>query len=466
MTDIVTRLKPHCLNFWELLAINIALISPTMTAALIVPLMFGTSGNAGWLAYAFGTIMLMFVAFNLNQFAKRTTETGSMFRYAVMGLGRTPGSLAGWCLIWSYTFIGTAGMTGFATFAQQLLAMVGFKDFPTIPLFAICGVVAWVLAYKDIAVSVILMLVLEAASVALILILLFVTVTGHGFAADTGQLTLSGMSLSTIGLGVVVAVFSLVGFEAATQFGHEAKNPLKTIPRSVYVSLILTGLFFVIATYTETMALGNGKPTLDKLTAPLSSLADLMRVGYLKAPIAFGAMMSFFSLAASCMNSGARVIYAMSEHGTLHDVFKSAHPTNRTPDVALTIMLGLEFIIPTCMILGGLAVTDAFNDAGTFGAFGFCSAYFFISVAAPMYLKKIGQLKAVDVVMSVAAVLLLLVPAVGTVYPVPSPPVNMFPYIFAAYFLVGLIGFVLARKKSDAETPATTMSSEMVSEVA
>src|SRR5947209_10531265 len=96
------RLKPECLSFAELLAQNIALISPTMTAALIVPLMFSNTGNASWMAYALGTLLLLFVAFNLNQFTKRFTGTGSMYTYTSIGLGPTVGSLSGWCLIWSY----------------------------------------------------------------------------------------------------------------------------------------------------------------------------------------------------------------------------------------------------------------------------------------------------------------------------------------------------------------------------
>jgi hypothetical protein len=31
----------------------------------------------------------------------------------------------------------------------------------------------------------------------------------------------------------------------------------------------------------------------------------------------------------------------------------------------------------------------------------------------------------------------MLIPAVGSVYPVPDPPVRYFPYIFAAYLLLG-----------------------------
>src|SRR6204780_5443723 len=116
-----TRLKGNALNFWEVSAQAIALISPSMTAALIVPLMFGTAGSAGWLCYLFGTVMLLFVAVSLNQFAKRYTSAGSMYEYTVKGLGPRAGGLSGWSLIWAYLFIGIAGVTGFTHFAAKLL---------------------------------------------------------------------------------------------------------------------------------------------------------------------------------------------------------------------------------------------------------------------------------------------------------------------------------------------------------
>src|ERR1700719_1660590 len=120
-----TRLKINALNFWEILAQAVALISPSMTAALIVPLMFGTAGTAGWLCYLFGTVMLLFVAFNLNQFAKRYTSAGSMYEYTVKGLGPKIGGMSGWALIWAYMFIGIAGVTGFTHFASILLTQAG-----------------------------------------------------------------------------------------------------------------------------------------------------------------------------------------------------------------------------------------------------------------------------------------------------------------------------------------------------
>jgi amino acid transporter len=443
-----SRLRAHCLNFWTVLAQSIALISPTMTAVLIVPLMFGTTGEASWLAYAFGMIMLLFVAANLNQFARRSSHTGSMFLYSVAGLGPTAGGMAGWCLIWAYMFIGTAGVTGFTVFAQQLLAMAHL-NVPAVPIFALCAAVCWYCAYKDVRLSAILMLVFEAVSVAVITLLAFIVLGHHGFAIDTDQVSLKGNSLGSLGLGVVVAIFSLVGFEAATAFGEEAKNPLKTIPRAVIVSLLLTGVFFVFITYTEVLGLRGANPSLDKLTAPLSTLATMMHLDVLQIPIDLGALVSFFALALSCMNSGARVVFQMGRQGFFHAATGTAHATNETPHVAITIYALLQFAIPTVIMqFKGLAVTDAFNDAGTFGAFGFLGAYIFVSLAAPMYLKKIGELRPLDIGYALGALVLLLVPLVGSVYPVPAPPVNVFPYIFLAYFLVGLVVFVARRKSA------------------
>ena len=448
-TQDAVRLRPNCLNFGGLFAQAVALISPTMTAALIVPVMFANAGNGSWLAYAFGTVMLLFVALNLNQFARRSTSAGSMYAYTSRGLGPTAGGIAGWCLVWAYLFISIAGLTGFTNFANVILGMVHVQA-PPILLFAVCAGVAWYLAYKDIQVSTMLMLVLEGVSVALILVLTAIVLFHHGLPVDRDQLTLKGASVSNMGFGVVVAIFSLVGFECATAFGEEAKNPLKTIPRAVIWSLLATGLFFVIVTYMEVYGTRGSTTTLDSLTAPLNSLADLNGVGWLKVPISLGAMISFFSLALSCMNAGARILYPMGRHGIFHASVGQSHVTHKTPHVAVTAMAALMFVVASGLILWHNVVVDVFGYAGTFGAFGFLFAYFLITLATPFYLKKIGELRPGHILLAAVTLLLLLVPAVGSVYTNPplTPPVKYFPYVFLGYFVVGVAWFVSLRRRS------------------
>jgi amino acid transporter len=434
----MSQLKPNCLGFRELLAQNIALISPTMTAALIIPVMFSNTGNWSWASYALGTVMLLFVAFNLNQFARRSTMSGSMYAYICRGLGLKAGAVAGWSLIWAYLGISMAGVTGFTIFAGKLLAMTGIHA-PPIALFAVCTGIAWLLAWKNVRLSANLMLVLEGASMTLITILCVIVLAEHHFVIDSAQFDLNTLPWSNIGLGVVVAIFSLVGFESSTAFGDEAKDPLRSIPRSISMSLVISGVFFMFVTYVMVMATRGYPTTLDKLDAPLNTMAELASVPLLKVPLSFGAMVSFFALCLSCVNAGGRVIYAMGRHGLFHSVTADSHRSNETPHVAVTLMAILAFLVPTIAMLKHVATLDLFGDVGTCAAFGFVMAYFLSTLAAPFYLKGIGELKRSDLLVCGAGLVLLGVPAVGSVYPVPAAPLEYFPYAFLAYLAVGMI---------------------------
>jgi peptidoglycan/LPS O-acetylase OafA/YrhL len=97
----------------------------------------------------------------------------------------------------------------------------------------------------------------------------------------------------------------------------------------------------------------------------------------------------------------------------------------------------------------------------------------FISLAAPFFLKKIGEVKPHHWLLSIMALVLLIIPIVGTVYPEPSYPCNYFAYIYGAYMLAGVI-VVLMRSRSKVEiesirkvldettvTPTAAMDSSM-----
>jgi amino acid transporter len=446
------QLKSNCLSYTELLAQAVALISPTMTAALIIPVMYSNTADWSWLSYALGTVMLLFVAFNLNQFARRSTMAGSMYAYICRGLGVTSGAIGGWSLIWAYLGISIAGATGFSIFAGKLLGMAGLTVHPVI-LFAVCAASGWYCAWKNVQLSAILMLVLEGISMALIVILCCIVLSQHHLQLDAPQFDVAKLPWSSVGLGVVVAIFSLVGFECATAFGDEARNPLKSIPRAVTMSLVISGAFFVFVTYVMVMGTRGYSMSLDKIDAPLNILAQLAHVPALQIPLSLGAMVSFFALCLSCINAGARVIYAMGRHGLFHSATADAHAKNETPHVAVTLMAVGAFLIPAIAILDHVEVLDMFNYAGTCAAFGFMVPYFLITVAAPVYLRKLGELTLRDKLGCAASLLLLTIPAVGSVYPVPPAPVMYFPYLFLVYLAVGVAWiFSFQRRKPTAAT--------------
>ncbi|HXQ74997.1 MAG TPA: APC family permease [Acidimicrobiales bacterium] len=430
-------MRKNALGFPTVLAQSIALISPTMTAVLIIALCFSDAGNGTWLAYAFGTVMLLFVVGCLNQFAKRSALPGSMYGYTGRGLGPKAGVISGWSLIWAYLFIGVAGLAGFAIFAQQLLSGLGVHStVPPVIFFLLSAGVCWFIAYKDIHVSSLLTLVFEIVSVACILSFAAVVLFKHGLTIDTTIVKAKGMTFHGLSLAVVICIFSLVGFESATTLGGEAKNPLKNVPRAVVVSLLVTGAFMVFMSYVEVFGTRHYGTPLNDIALPLTTLSKIYGVSFFKVPVALGAMVSFFSLTLSCLNAGSRIIYPMAQHTVFPKHLGRAHKDNQTPHIAITVYILAIVTIPLVLEVFTNPLTT-FGDAGTLAAFGFLTAYFLISVAAPAYLKKIGELTTRHVTVAAAACLLLMVPLIGSFYPVPPFPVDIFPYIFLAYVLAG-----------------------------
>jgi amino acid transporter len=442
------RLKARALGFPTVMAQSVALISPTMTAVLIIPLCFADAGQGTWLAYAFGTVMLLFVVFCLNQFAKRSALPGSMYGYTAKGLGPAAGVMSGWSLIWCYAFIGVAGLTGFSIFAAQVVSSIGIHTtIPPVIFFCISAAICWLVSYKDIKISSLLTLFFEALSVACIIALACIILFKHGFTLDTTQLKVQGLTIHDLSLAIVITVFSLVGFESATTLGGEARKPRKNIPKAVIASLLITGAFMVFMSYVEVFGAAQTHVDLASLAAPLTFLSKAYGVAWFKVPVAIGAMVSFFSLTLSCLNAGSRIIFSMSHHSVFPKELGRVHEKNRTPYVAISSYIFLILAIPCVLEIFTNPLTT-FGDAGTLAAFGFIVAYYLITIAAPMYLKKRGELKPGNVVIAVIACAALAVPTIGSFVPVPPFPVRIFPYIFLAWMLVGGSWlYVLNRRK-------------------
>jgi amino acid transporter len=464
-----TSLRAGSLTFVEVLATSVALIGPSMTPILIAPYMFANAGNGTWLAFLFGAGMLVVVALNLNQFARRFTGAGSMYEYAAENLGPILGALAGWSLLWAYVFVAAAVVGAMSLFVSLLLHDANLVNASTPAIYVsiaiVLGAVCWQAAYRGVQVSAIVMLVLEAISVLIILVVVAIVLLRHGPALDPNQLTIKG-GVPNWGLAVMTAVFSLVGFESATAFGAEAKRPLVTIPRAVIASVVFASAFFIIATYAEIVGLAHAPKPLDQQTFPLGTLVGLYNIGYLRVPIAIGALFSAFSVCLACITTAGRIAYAVAQAGLFPRALGAIEPRHNTPHVAVTLVTVVVVSIAAASLAAGVLPIDAFNNCGTLSAFGLIVIYAAISIAASLYVKRIGALRWIDIAISAVAVVLLGVPAVSLIYSNTAPPQRWFGYYFAGFMVVGLLWFSRAasvraqRRTDDDQSPGNAKREE------
>ncbi|PYU22589.1 MAG: hypothetical protein DMG30_14410 [Acidobacteria bacterium] len=242
-------LRREILSPMETLAQSVSIIAPTAT----IPLVCALAGNGTWLAYVLATVAILLVAWCVGRFARYSSSPGSLNSYASMILPPWLSSIAAWSLLLAYVGTASSVIGGLDQYAAIFVGKPGVHPVVAVLIsLLVTGVSIWI-ACRDVKVSARLMLWIEATCVFMIITLVALVLVHHGFHIDSEQLRLRGMTGSGLRLGLVLTLFSFVGFESATTLGAEARNPLKTIHRAVIQSSIVGGTFFAVCAYTEVL---------------------------------------------------------------------------------------------------------------------------------------------------------------------------------------------------------------------
>ena len=165
-----------------------------------------------------------------------------------------------------------------------------------------------------------------------------------------------------------VAILILVGFESVTAMGAEAKNPTKHIPIAVIASLLIQGLvcylieyfaanYFLNSGYTMQSAAGSAAPIGDMMIMVGDALLGQGHGKYFMLAEAFTVFLALIGTTLSCMNTGARVTYAMGKDDEAPEHFGILHAESLTPRRAIWTLAAIS------AVLGCVAVSLVFADA-------------------------------------------------------------------------------------------------------
>src|ERR1700684_2156108 len=216
-------LRREILSPMETLAQSVSTMAPTTTPAATIPLVCALAGNGTWLAYVLAPVAVLLVGLCIARYARLSASPGSLYTYASLTLPPWLAAAVAWSLLLAYVATGSSVIGGFYHYANLLLRDATGHVFSAVLLaLVVTGVSIWI-AYRDVKVSAPLMLWIEALSVTVILIVVILLLARQGWHWDRDQLHLHGMTGSGLRLGLVLALFSFVGFESATTLGSEAR---------------------------------------------------------------------------------------------------------------------------------------------------------------------------------------------------------------------------------------------------
>ena len=443
-------LRREILSPMETLAQSVSTMAPTTTPAATIPLVCALAGNGTWLAYVLATVAVLLVALCIGRYARQSASPGSLYTYASMTLPPWLTATVAWSLLLAYVATGSSVIGGFYHYANLLLHDATGHFYSAVMLATlVTGVSIWI-AYRDVKISARLMLWIEAASVSVIVVVVALLLVRHGWHLDREQLHLHGMTGSGLRLGLVLALFSFVGFESATTLGSEARNPLQTIPRAVLQSAVLAGAFFTVCAYAEVLGFHTAGQDLGTSQAPMYVLARVGGVPVLGLLIDIGALVSMFAGTLACITAAARVLMLMAHNGLAPASLRNTHARNQTPSRAVVIA-GIAALLPVAVLAArGASGLDVYGWLGSLATYGFIVAYALVCVALPRYLRAHSVFRQGAQIVPWLAGLAMLLALVGNLYPVPEGPYGKLPYIYLAYLAAGLLWFVIRGRGKDA----------------
>jgi amino acid transporter len=434
-------LRREVLSPMETLAQSVSTIAPTTTPVATIPLVCALAGNGTWLAYVLATAAVLLVALCIGKFARYSASPGSLYTYASMILPPSLGATAAWSLLLAYIATASSVIGGFYHFGNVLLRDATGHGTSAAFLAILAAVISIWIAWRDVQISARLMLWIEALSVSIILIVLILVLFRHGWHLDSDQFHLRGMTGSGLRLGLVLALFSFVGFESATTLGAEARNPFKTIPRAVIQSALLAGVFFIVCAYTEVLGVRSAGQDLATNPEPMHVLAGFGGLSVLGLLIDIGALVSMFAGTLACITAAARVLLLMSHNGLAHGSLRKTHARNETPGLAIAVT-GVAAVVPTVVLAArGASGLDVYGWMGSLATYGFIVTYALVSFALPRYLRAHNAYRAGVQIIPWLACAAMLLALVGNLYPVPEGPYGKLPYIYLVYLVAGLAWF-------------------------
>ena len=175
--------------------------------------------------------------------------------------------------------------------------------------------------------------------------------------------------LSWVFIQATVAILILVGFESVTAMGGEAKNAKRDVPIAVITSLLVQGVVFYFFEYFAANYFLNSGYSMQSASGSAAPIGDMMIIvgdalfgpGHGRTFMLFEAatvVLALIGTTLSCMNTGARVTYAMGKDNELRGKLGVLHTKKLTPHRAIWTLAAISAAI------GCVAVLMVFGDAG------------------------------------------------------------------------------------------------------
>jgi amino acid transporter len=349
-------------------------VGPFITLPLLLAAMGGPQAMLGWVL---GALLALCDGLVWAELGAAMPEAGGTYHYLRKIYGGRTGRLLSFLFLFQLCFSaplsvasGCIGLSQYATFlfpalgshtATHTFALGAYSAAlsvgPTTAVAIAAVVLAVVLLYRNLSkmrgLSAFLL-----ASVLLTIAWAVVTALLHGhigqaFAFAPGAFHLDRAFFTGLGSAMLIATYDYWGYYNVTFLGGEARDPGRTIPRAVLISIaIVAGLYLALNMSILSVLPAPRLLALQNIEARRALLSQFMQVAYapslgahagmlLGKVAAVLVMVTAFASVFSLLLGYSRIPFAAAREGGFFAAFGKLHPTRNFPHVSLLALAGV-----------------------------------------------------------------------------------------------------------------------------
>jgi amino acid transporter len=444
-------LKAGQLGTAEVTASTVANIGPGIDFYFAFGVIAVTAGVAAPLTILAGAVAVVLLAFTVNEFTRVEPSAGSFITYVETSLGPRAGVVTALLVAVGYT----VAIAGVFTMSGGMVTLTVEHYSSWQPAWepialVLTGGAIW-LTIRGVSLStraVGLAVVAQVAVMVLVCAVVLVDERSHLSTIPFSWSHLSG-GLAGLSAGFPLALYMFIGWENGPALAEEAREPRRTIPRALYISVAIATALFVLFAYATVTGFHYDVSSIGRSSVPFLSVADRYLGG--AAVLAWAAgIISVLATLIAASNSQSRMLYDAGRTGLLPTALGRIRGPGSTPVNAILVMavfgLGLIALWWLSHLLGiNGGSTDPvglYAECSTMGTIVILFVYLLTTLSLPVFMWRrhrdaFSLPRHVGV--PAAAALSLIVPFVELFKPGQPFPYDAFPFLALAVLVLAIV---------------------------
>ncbi|SIO11268.1 amino acid permease [Chitinophaga niabensis] len=358
------------LGAWALVALGIGAI---IGAGLFVRTAAAAGAHAGsavTISFIIAAIGCALAGLCYAEFASMIPIAGSAYTYSYATMGEFVAWIIGWDLVLEYALGAATVAIGWSQYLNKLLFITFGQTIPyewshspfQVSEAGVSGIVNLPAMFILLLISLLLVrgtqqsavvntiIVIVKVCIVILFIILgwqFINPANHtpymipetagvvnlsdGSTVDYSKFWNNGFAGVMTGAGIVF--FAFIGFDAVSTAAQETKNPAKTMPFGILISLAVCTILYILFSHVLTGVAPYQDFLKSGSEASVAYAIDTYMPGYgwLSTLITVAILAGFSSVILVMLLGQTRVFYSMSKDGLVPKIFSDLHPKFRTP---------------------------------------------------------------------------------------------------------------------------------------